>query len=200
MENIAIENRDDEYLKGLLLDEGGYVDNPNDPVGETNYGVSKKYYPGLDIKNLNPKEAKQIHKIELGKTLHHFGVNRNISYKLSDVRTNAGPGISTEILQRAINDLLYSGDAPMTMFLKEDGKLSKDGGDTKKRYMQVLQTYGEIPLMNAIIKHQKQYYRGEAFNTKTIHPDLVKEFGEGWINRAEYNPIIGEHTRHNWRQ
>ena len=198
MNNIAIENRDNEYLKGLVLDEGGYVNHEDDPGGETKYGVSKTYYPDLDIKNLTPEKAKQIHKIELGQTLYHFGANRNIAYKLSDIRTNAGPGISTEILQRAVNDLLHSGDAPMAMFLKEDGKLSKDGGSTKERYMQVLQTYGEIPLMNAIIKHQKQYYRGEDFHTKTIHPSLVEEFGEGWLNRAQYNPIIGEHTRHNW--
>ena len=27
--------------------EGGYVNDPNDPGGETNFGISKKAYPNL---------------------------------------------------------------------------------------------------------------------------------------------------------
>ena len=29
----------------VLSDEGGYVDNPADPGGETNFGISKREYP-----------------------------------------------------------------------------------------------------------------------------------------------------------
>jgi lysozyme family protein len=32
----------DEMLADLLKNEGGYVNNPNDPGGETNYGVTVK--------------------------------------------------------------------------------------------------------------------------------------------------------------
>ena len=41
--------------------EGGYVNDGNDPGGETNYGISKRAYPNLDIKNLTKDEAKQIY-------------------------------------------------------------------------------------------------------------------------------------------
>ncbi|MBF0554360.1 MAG: hypothetical protein HQK96_07325 [Nitrospirae bacterium] len=45
----------------VLGAEGGYVNNPGDPGGETNYGISKRAYPRLDIKHLGISEAKEIY-------------------------------------------------------------------------------------------------------------------------------------------
>ncbi len=42
--------------------EGGYVNDPNDPGGETNYGISKRSYPFVDIKNLTKQQAQEIYK------------------------------------------------------------------------------------------------------------------------------------------
>jgi lysozyme family protein len=46
----------EDFLKAVndLIDnwEGGYVDDPQDPGGETKYGISKRAYPNVDIKNL----------------------------------------------------------------------------------------------------------------------------------------------------
>jgi lysozyme family protein len=41
--------------------EGGYVNDPQDPGGETKYGISKRAYPDLDIKNLELQTAKNIY-------------------------------------------------------------------------------------------------------------------------------------------
>jgi len=41
--------------------EGGYVNNPADPGGETKYGISKRSYPKLDIKGLTIAQAKHIY-------------------------------------------------------------------------------------------------------------------------------------------
>ena len=41
--------------------EGGYVNNPKDPGGETKYGISKRAYPKLDIKNLTRERANEIY-------------------------------------------------------------------------------------------------------------------------------------------
>ncbi len=45
----------------LLLDEGGYVDDPADPGGATKYGISQRSYPKLDIANLTADQAKEIY-------------------------------------------------------------------------------------------------------------------------------------------
>ena len=37
--------------------EGGYVDDPKDPGGETNYGISRRCHPNLDIAHLTRDKA-----------------------------------------------------------------------------------------------------------------------------------------------
>jgi len=49
----------DQALKFSLIWEGGerYTNDPDDPGGETKYGISKKAYPDVDIKSLTLAEA-----------------------------------------------------------------------------------------------------------------------------------------------
>ena len=55
---------DNEYQQALkeyaIPNEGGYINNKNDPGGETNMGISKRYYPKEDIKNLTRERANAI--------------------------------------------------------------------------------------------------------------------------------------------
>lgn len=41
--------------------EGGYVNDPSDPGGETKFGISKSAYPNLDIANLTEGQAIQLY-------------------------------------------------------------------------------------------------------------------------------------------
>ncbi len=41
--------------------EGGYVNDPNDLGGETKYGITKRWHPNLDIKNLTREQAMEIY-------------------------------------------------------------------------------------------------------------------------------------------
>jgi lysozyme family protein len=45
----------------ILQHEGGYVNDPDDPGGETNYGISKRSFPKLDIKSLTKDLAEMIY-------------------------------------------------------------------------------------------------------------------------------------------
>ena len=51
----------DKAVKFTLKWEGGYSNDPNDPGGETKYGISKRSYPELDISKLTLKQAKEIY-------------------------------------------------------------------------------------------------------------------------------------------
>jgi lysozyme family protein len=42
----------DKSIPYILAHEGGYSNNLNDAGGETNFGITKRVYPHLDIKNL----------------------------------------------------------------------------------------------------------------------------------------------------
>ena len=48
----------DEIIEITLHHEGGYVHDPKDLGGETNFGIAKRFYPDVDIKNLTKEEAK----------------------------------------------------------------------------------------------------------------------------------------------
>ena len=41
-----------ESIERILSHEGGYVHDARDPGGETQWGISKRSYPGVDIKAL----------------------------------------------------------------------------------------------------------------------------------------------------
>lgn len=51
----------EKAIKFTLKWEDGYSNDPNDPGGETNYGISKRSYPNEDIKNMTPERARKIY-------------------------------------------------------------------------------------------------------------------------------------------
>ena len=55
---------DKDYQRALqeyaIPNEKGYVNNMNDPGGETNMGISKRYHPNEDIKNLTRERANAL--------------------------------------------------------------------------------------------------------------------------------------------
>lgn len=51
-----------ESIEFVLANEGGYVNNPADPGGETNFGISRSSYPDLDIRALTAAEASAIYR------------------------------------------------------------------------------------------------------------------------------------------
>lgn len=46
----------------ILGHEGGYVHDINDPGGETKYGISKRAFPKMNIRDLTVNEAKNIYR------------------------------------------------------------------------------------------------------------------------------------------
>jgi lysozyme family protein len=48
-------------LQFVLKWEGGYSNNPNDPGGETKFGICKKWHPHEDIKNMTIERATLIY-------------------------------------------------------------------------------------------------------------------------------------------
>lgn len=55
-------------LQFTLKWEGGYVNHPNDPGGETKWGIAKRYHPTEDIKNMTPERAAEIYANEYWET------------------------------------------------------------------------------------------------------------------------------------
>lgn len=81
--------------------EGGYVNNPNDPGGETKYGISKKAYPYLDIKNLTIEQAKEIYKKDYWDRCKCDFIPDALSLAVFDFAVNSGQNRAVRYLQRA---------------------------------------------------------------------------------------------------
>jgi lysozyme family protein len=87
-------------------EEGGYTPGlPGDPGGETNFGISKRAYPLLDIKNLTREQAKAIYKRDW-MDKYNLGqiVNQEILNHVFSLLINMGPFHDFTIVQRAVNN------------------------------------------------------------------------------------------------
>ena len=82
--------------------EGGYVNNPNDTGGETNFGISKKAYPDIDIKNLTIEQAKEIYKRDYWDRCKCAFIPDALSIALFDFAVNSGVKRAVKELQRAL--------------------------------------------------------------------------------------------------
>lgn len=81
--------------------EGGYVFDPRDAGGETKYGISKRAYPNLDIKNLTLDQAKEIYRRDYWNRLHLDEIPDCVRFDLFDAAVNSGVSAAAKFLQRA---------------------------------------------------------------------------------------------------
>lgn len=103
--------RYDDSLSHVLTHEGGYVNDPRDPGGATNFGVTQRTYDGYrKRKALPPQSVRLIAKAEVGeiyRKTYWNGVRGDelpdgLDYVLFDGAVNSGPVQSIKWLQRAL--------------------------------------------------------------------------------------------------
>jgi lysozyme family protein len=87
----------------VMYHEGGYSKDPNDSGGETKFGISKRSYPHLDIKNLTRDQARQIYFIDFWmKAKCEQIIDENIATKFFDLCVNMGISQAVRLVQRAL--------------------------------------------------------------------------------------------------
>lgn len=89
--------------------EGGYSNDPADKGGETNFGVSKKAYPKLNIKNLKRDQARAIYKQDYWDKIKGDSLPSDISMVVFDHAVNAGVGNASKHLQLLIGSKKVDG-------------------------------------------------------------------------------------------
>ena len=105
----------DQCFDKLISHEGGYVNHPTDPGGETNYGISKRAYPSLDIKALTLADAKAIYKRDYWDRAQCDQLPSQLSYLVFDAAVNSGIGQSIRFLQRAVGVADDGSIGPITL-------------------------------------------------------------------------------------
>ena len=153
-----------EFLKDL---EGGYVCDPNDPGGETKYGISKRAYPHLDIRNLTWEQAKAIYKKDYWDKVHCDELPLGVDHIVFDICVNSGASAAGKALQKAINTNNCKD------VLVVDGKI---GPAT------IAAVNNEIvaDIVTIMLAQRETFYK----DLVEAKPDQAK-FLHGWLNRVE---------------
>lgn len=86
----------------VLEAEGGYVNDPADAGGETNYGISKKSYPDLNIKTLTEDQAKAIYYQDYWKPCRCDEMTAAVAALVFDTAVNMGQRTAIKFLQQAL--------------------------------------------------------------------------------------------------
>lgn len=153
----------DKCLETILKHEGGYVNHPKDPGGETNLGVTKRVYEEhggtKDMKDLTVEDVAPIYKKSYWDKLKGDEIPAGLDLCVFDFGVNAGPGRAAKYLQSMIGTTPDGGIGPMT--LKSLGEYIK-----KKGLKETIETYQS--------ERQKYYESLSTFAT----------FGKGWTRRV----------------
>lgn len=154
-------------IETVLRHEGGYVKDPNDPGGETNWGISKRSYPHLDIARLTRDDAIAIYRRDWW---DRYGYHRiksiDVATKVMDLAVNMGAPAAHGCLQRALH-------ACGQRHVAIDGQI---GPQTITACNQVKP---RVALLAALRAEAAAHYRGLIER----RPDLAR-YERGWLNRA----------------
>jgi len=109
-----------EIIEKVLEHEGGYVNDPKDLGGETKYGITKRFYPDIDIKNLTIEQATEIYKKDYWDKNKVESLPQNLWHIYFDMCVNMGKRTAVKVLQRAAvnkgkNIEVDGGLGPMTI-------------------------------------------------------------------------------------
>lgn len=105
----------DDAFERLLGHEGSYVNNPADPGGETKFGISKRSYPGEDIKGLTVARAKQIYLRDFWGAAGCDAIPDPLRFDLFDMAVNSGVGAAVRNLQRSVGETADGVIGPRTL-------------------------------------------------------------------------------------
>ena len=142
----------DKCLETILHHEGGYVNHPKDPGGETNLGVTKRVYEEhggtKDMKDLTVEDVAPIYKKGYWDKMKGDDLPSGLDLCVFDFGVNAGPGRAAKYLQTMIGSTPDGGIGPMTLkavseYVEEHGlvKAIENYQDARQSYYEKLSTF-----------------------------------------------------------
>ena len=154
----------DKCLETILHPEGGYVNHPEDPGGETNLGVTKRVYQEWggtkDMKDLTFDDVAPIYKKNYWDKMKCDDLPSGLDLCVFDFGVNAGPGRAAKYLQTLIGTVADGGIGPNTLAKLKEYTDKTGVKETITNYQ----------------NKRQSYYEGLS---------TFKTFGRGWTRRVE---------------
>lgn len=151
-----------EVFNRVIGHEGGYVNDPHDAGGETNWGVTKRTaqengYTG-SMKMMTREQAYQIYEKAFWQRYNCDKLSPAVAFQFFDAAVNHGVGNASRMLQRAVG-------------VADDGIVGKV----------TLSAVEKMPISDFILKFNAQRIK---FYTKL---KSFPRYGAGWMNRVAGN-------------
>ena len=146
----------------VLKSEGGWVNHPSDPGGETNLGVTKRVWeewvghPVESLKKLTKEDVAPLYEQKYWRPCYGEVLPRGLDFIVFSMGVNAGPGRSVKLLQQSL------GCVP-------DGIIGP-------RTRGLISTSNTPAIIAKFSEARREYYR--ALKTFPI-------FGKGWLARVD---------------
>ena len=153
-----------EALEIILHHEGGYVNHPKDPGGETNLGVTKRVYEDFggekEMKDLTKADVEPRYKKNYWDRVKGDDLPEGLDLCIFDFAVNAGPGRAAKFIQRLVNTTVDGGIGPNTLKCINDH----------------VEHYGVSTTIDQYQSERQNYY--ESLST-------FETFGRGWTRRVD---------------
>jgi lysozyme family protein len=94
----------DKAMSFVLSWEGGYSNRSDDPGGETNFGISKRAFPHLDIKNMTKEVAIEIYREVYWQGMKCDELPFPLDIVVMDTAVNMGVGRAQTFLEWSKNN------------------------------------------------------------------------------------------------
>ena len=139
-----------ECLDLVLKSEGGWVNHPQDPGGETNLGVTKRVWeeyvghPVDSLKKLTKEDVAPLYELKYWRPCYCEVLPRGLDFVVFSMGVNAGPGRSVKLLQSAIGCVPDGVIGPRTRELissSNGANIIKKFSTARREYYQSLKTF-----------------------------------------------------------
>ena len=178
---LTPQGRFDYAVNIVLWHEGGYSNDPDDPGGETNFGITQDdlkehmcdftSFP-CDVKDLNRIEAEYFYKKVYWDKYNYNAINSlPIATKIFDMAVNMGAHEAHILVQRS---LTYCGHSDIAI----DGIL----GNKSIAAINEISLHGRQADFRIELIHEAKWFYEHLVEEKP----LLKKFLNGWLERASW--------------
>lgn len=145
----------------VLEHEGGYVNHPSDPGGETKYGISKRAYPDVDIAELTEDDAADIYKRDYWDRIKGDDLPVGVACVVMDYAVNSGISRASKALQSVCG--IANGDGII-------------GPASLNAVWVTVKNTSEEDVINAVTTQRQEFIRALK---------IYDTFGKGWERRID---------------
>lgn len=176
-------NRIDQIIASVIAVEKGYVNNPNDKGGETNFGITVAVarangYTG-PMKDMPQSFAEQVYRTRyiIAPAFDKIvAIHQHIGEELIDTGVNMGPATASTMLQEWLNGFNLPGSGYQDLFV--DGRLGPLTFEALGAFLKKRKEEGARVLYTALNSSQAARYLALTKSDKS-----QRQFLYGWMSQ-----------------